>query len=146
MRIFNGSGIQIQTSQVGNIFGFTGREFDSESHLYYYRARYYDTKLGRFISADPIGFRGGDFNMYRYVSNNPVNYKDPTGLQSYGNANQCYKDALDTYWGCVEEANKLCQSSNYCLDLLTAEEANCENPTFLINPDGTPQNQSTEIP
>jgi RHS repeat-associated protein len=64
---------------VGNIFGFTGREFDSESHLYYYRARYYDPALGRFLSADPIGFAAGDSNFYRYVSNNPLKYKDPSG-------------------------------------------------------------------
>jgi len=79
MRIFNGSGIQIQTSQVGNIFGFTGREFDSESHLYYYRARYYDPALGRFLSADPIGFGGGDSNFYRYVQNRAIVAKDPSG-------------------------------------------------------------------
>jgi RHS repeat-associated protein len=79
VRIFNGSGVQIQESQVGNIFGFTGREFDSESHLYYYRARYYDPKLGRFISEDPIGFYGEDFNIFRYVGNNPLRFKDPSG-------------------------------------------------------------------
>lgn len=83
MRIFDGSGVEIQNSQVGNIFGFTGREFDSESHLYYYRARYYDPSLGRFISADPIGFGGGDANLYRYVFNNALILKDPTGLSSY---------------------------------------------------------------
>jgi RHS repeat-associated protein len=79
MRIFNGSGVEIQDSQAGNIYGFTGREFDSESHLYYYRARYYDPSLGRFLTADPIGFASGDTNFYRYVLNNPNIYKDPSG-------------------------------------------------------------------
>lgn len=45
-------------------YQFTGREFDSFSGLYYYRARWYDSQLGRFISEDPIGFRGGDINLY----------------------------------------------------------------------------------
>jgi RHS repeat-associated protein len=58
---------------------FTGREWDPEIGLYYYRARYYDPHLGRFISEDPIGFRGGE-NFYAYVGGNPVSQKDPLGL------------------------------------------------------------------
>src|SRR5260370_33673003 len=45
----------------------------------YYRARYYDPKLGRFISEDPIGFQGG-INVYTYVLNSPLNLVDPSGL------------------------------------------------------------------
>ena len=52
---------------------------DAETGLYYYRARYYDPAIGRFISADPIGFAGGDANLYRYVGNSPVNWTDPSG-------------------------------------------------------------------
>jgi len=47
--------------------------------LYYYRARYYDPMEGRFISKDPIGFAGGDVNLYGYVQNNSVNRIDPSG-------------------------------------------------------------------
>jgi RHS repeat-associated protein len=61
-------------------YRFTGREFDEITGLYYYRARWYDAKIGRFISEDPIGFRGGDINLYGYVKNNPINFKDPSGL------------------------------------------------------------------
>ncbi|OGP66415.1 MAG: hypothetical protein A2W27_02865 [Deltaproteobacteria bacterium RBG_16_44_11] len=61
-------------------FTFTGREFDQETGLYYYRARYYDAKAGRFITKDPIGFDGGDVNLYVYVGNNPVINTDPSGL------------------------------------------------------------------
>jgi len=60
-------------------FAFTGREWDPEVQLYYYRARYYDPKPGRLASQDPIGFAGGDLNLYRYVEDNPVNLTDPTG-------------------------------------------------------------------
>jgi len=64
-----------------NPYGYTGRETDAND-LYYYRARYYDPLVGRFLSLDPIGFESGDFNFYRYVANNPVNYTDPSGLES----------------------------------------------------------------
>jgi RHS repeat-associated protein len=63
-------------------YGYTGREQDSETGLDYYRARYYDSAVGRFISEDPIGFAAGDSNIYRYVGNSPVNFVDPSGLQS----------------------------------------------------------------
>ena len=66
-----------------NSYLFTGREWDKEIGLYYYRARYYDPMEGRFISKDPIGFAGGDVNLYRYVQNNPVNFTDPSGLLVY---------------------------------------------------------------
>ncbi len=59
---------------------FTGREWDEEIGLYYYRARYYDAEIGRFIGEDPISFAGGDANLYRYVGNSPLNATDPTGM------------------------------------------------------------------
>jgi RHS repeat-associated protein len=61
------------------IKAYTGREWDPETGLYYYRARYYDPKVGRFISEDPIGFAGGP-NLYAYVGSDPANAVDPFGL------------------------------------------------------------------
>jgi len=49
------------------------------SGLYYMRARYYDPTTGRFISEDPVGFDGGDVNLYVYAGNNPVMFVDPSG-------------------------------------------------------------------
>ena len=63
---------------VEHIFGFTGRERDKESDLYYYRNRYYDPTTGRFLTADPI--RDDFENSYRYAGNDPVNNVDPSGL------------------------------------------------------------------
>ncbi len=62
-----------------NPYAYTAREYDALD-LYYYRARYYDPNTARFLSEDPIEFLSGDFNWYRYVGNDPVNYKDPSGL------------------------------------------------------------------
>lgn len=60
-------------------FGYTGRERDEETGLYYYRARYFDPAPGTFVSEDPLGFGAGDENIYRYVFNSPTNYTDPSG-------------------------------------------------------------------
>jgi RHS repeat-associated protein len=76
--------ITSQTSPGNNIrFSFTGREWDALIGLYFYRGRYYDPIVGRFISEDPIGFAGVDTNLYRYVSNSPLNGTDPTGLWTW---------------------------------------------------------------
>jgi RHS repeat-associated protein len=69
-----------RTGPLDTRYGYTGREFDSFSGLYYYRARMYDPQIGRFISEDPIGFEGGDVNLYGYVHSNPINKRDPFGL------------------------------------------------------------------
>src|SRR5262249_42388089 len=62
-----------------NGYAFTGREWDSETALYNYRARQYDPKIGRFISEDPAGFTASP-NLFAYVDNAPANLVDPLGL------------------------------------------------------------------
>ena len=60
-----------------NPFTYTGREYDKETGLYYYRARYYSPQIGRFTSKDPLQI---GFNYYLYTHNDPVNSIDPLGL------------------------------------------------------------------
>jgi RHS repeat-associated protein len=67
------------TGTLRSPFQYTGREFDSETSLYYYRARYIDPSTGRFISEDPVGFQAGDSDFYRYAANDPNDYNDPSG-------------------------------------------------------------------
>jgi RHS repeat-associated protein len=69
--------LELGASEPG--YAFTGREWAPETGLYYYRARYYDPRLGRFLSEDPIRFGAGP-NFYAYVENNPVDNADPWGL------------------------------------------------------------------
>ena len=66
----------------GDRYKFTAREFDSATGLQYNRARYYDPTIGRWTSQDPLGFDGGDANLYRYVGNRPTFSTDPTGRQA----------------------------------------------------------------
>jgi RHS repeat-associated protein len=61
-----------------NPLQYMARESDAEPDLYYYRARYYDPQTGRFLSEDPIGFKGG-INFYGYVGNNASSHTDPEG-------------------------------------------------------------------
>ena len=68
------------TNNLTTRYQYTGREKDEFTGLMYYRARWYDANLGRFISEDPIGFAGGDANLFGYVKNNPQNFVDATGL------------------------------------------------------------------
>ena len=73
-----------QTASSGsltNFFRYTAREFDTETNLYFNRARYLDPSTGRFLSEDPLEF-GGEINFYRYVENNPVLLIDPFRLSS----------------------------------------------------------------
>ena len=77
-------------SQMNNPYLFTGRRWDKETQLYYYRARYYSASLGRFLQRDPIGY-GDGVNLYRYCGNNPINNWDLFGLDS----KECNKKLID---------------------------------------------------
>jgi RHS repeat-associated protein len=65
--------------------GYTGHEMDADTGLTYMQQRYYDPKVGRFLSADPVGVdasTGGNFSRYWYANNNPYKFTDPDGRQS----------------------------------------------------------------
>ncbi len=90
-RVVSPGGAMLASSAVGNQVGFTGRYHDAETGLTYFRARYQDAELGRFVGRDPIAFR--DFgvkprrlraiefqaNLYVYALGNPVEFLDPQG-------------------------------------------------------------------
>ena len=64
----------------GDRFMFAGMEYDSTTGIYYDHARNYNSVVGRFVSQDPMGFKGGDTNLYRYVANDPTYRADPSGM------------------------------------------------------------------
>jgi RHS repeat-associated protein len=63
----------------GQALRFQGQYFDTETGLHYNRFRYYDPDIGRFVSQDPVGLKGGS-NLYRYAPN-PSGWIDPVGLE-----------------------------------------------------------------
>jgi RHS repeat-associated protein len=117
------------TGTLTNPFQYTAREADSETGTYYYRARYFDQNVGRFVSEDPIGFRGG-INFYRYVSNNPLNLTDPTGLVSGDRASCSYYDKHCKY-GCNGSSNYECRAGACCRSFPEDPKANCTRECLI---------------
>ncbi len=64
-------------------FGYAGGLYDRDTGLTRFGARDYDPETGRWTAKDPILFAGGDTNLYLYVQNDPVNWSDQNGLDSY---------------------------------------------------------------
>ena len=74
-------------------YAWTGREIDVETDLQWNHARWYDAKIGKWISQDPLGLDAGDSNLYRYVNNRVESVRDPSGLVGifYGGAGETAK-------------------------------------------------------
>ncbi len=75
--LYSPFGVEEPLNGSGNPYRYTGRYYDGETGLYYYRSRYYDT-AGRFLEPDSILYDGG-LNLYAYVGGDPINNVDPLG-------------------------------------------------------------------
>jgi RHS repeat-associated protein len=74
-------GVVTQDSNPGfQPFGYAGGLYDPDTGLVRFGVRDYDGRAGRWTTKDPIGFAGGDTNVYGYVAGDPINLVDPTGL------------------------------------------------------------------
>jgi RHS repeat-associated protein len=110
---YDSFGNMTATGNIRQPFTYTAREYDYATGMYFYRARYYDPKVGRFVTKDPIGFAGGDFNLYNYVGGNPVNWADPLGLDRYNlcagcSGISCWICRKYVDWGCSGQKNIAC--------------------------------------
>jgi RHS repeat-associated protein len=119
-----------QVSKTGtssnSYFTYTGREDDSTG-LYYYRARYYSPDLKRFTAEDPIGFGGGQSNLYGYVGGNPISFGDPSGRTiKVKGMNPAYYNAAKKY---------LTENSETARRIFDKLERSTTEYTVLMNPD-----------
>ncbi|MEX2170229.1 MAG: RHS repeat-associated core domain-containing protein [Pirellulales bacterium] len=96
-------GTLLRTETVANPFEFVGAfgVMAESNGLHFMRARYYRAELGRFASEDAVGLLSNDTNLYRYASNNPLAYIDPSGFTS-----SSYQDA----WRQQAEEARLCRN------------------------------------
>ena len=98
------------TGTLINPFQYTARDYDAETGLRYYRARYYDAYTGRFLAEDTIGNDEGS-NLYAYVSNSAVNSSDPTGLYSLKGFPPEYESRMrDAIQAAIDKLREGCQS------------------------------------
>lgn len=80
--LFAGNGTTSRTtSNFNNWYTYTGRRLDGETKLYFYRLRYFDCELGRFLSRDPVSYFDAN-NLYLSMRSKPTGLIDPTGLAS----------------------------------------------------------------
>jgi len=85
-------------------FAFAGGLYDQQTKLTRFGARDYDAETGRWTAKDPIGFNGGDTNLYGYVLNDPVNFIDPEGLFVPPSLPQWFVDGVTGFGDGVFEA------------------------------------------
>jgi RHS repeat-associated protein len=121
-----------QTPNPYHFVGAYGYYQDWETGLQLLTARYYDAEVGRFVTRDPIGFGGGDWNIYGYVRNRPVNKVDPSGLSF---------SSLICLFGCIpfgelySECEDVCDTCNSFAELgekmkvIIAQRHRCQHPT-----------------
>jgi RHS repeat-associated protein len=77
---------------VDSFFLFTARPFDQDSQLQNNLNRWYDARVGRWLSEDPVGFQAEEFNLYRYCANSALLYIDPAGMDWLDCMAECIKD------------------------------------------------------
>ena len=144
-----------QTGSSGSLMNplrYTSREFDTETNIYYYRARYYDQASGRFLNEDPFRFRGGN-NFYRYTDNRPTLYRDATGFLRDCSQEQidCFNDCYNSPTRCLpwprgrDRNKKVAKWSRYtyCQAKCLSEYLECEaeNAAQSSQPQQTQQTQ-----
>jgi RHS repeat-associated protein len=108
-----------------NQFRYTARELDSETSLYYYRARYYDPSIGRFLGEDPLGFGGDGENFYAYVKNSPIVFTDVLGLSmEAARSGLCKISKMKLGGPCRQFLQKLANMAGVSLDGLISQLQN----------------------
>lgn len=123
--------ITSQTEGISNSFKYAGEMYDSETGLYYLRARYYDPSIGRFINEDTDEGQINNplsLNLYAYVSNNPLLYTDPTGHFAQSNTGGSSGNAPKSNW--VKAGEGLYTSADFLTGGALSEYVNTANEDY----------------
>src|SRR5262249_50205179 len=118
------------TGSFPNPLQYTGHNYDPETGLLYYRARYYDQTVGRFLTEDPARF-GEGIDFYIYVLNNPLIWRDPEGEGTAGEASKRAKEAVE-----VKEKILCAAYTYYCLSMLEENVSAISHDKGIANQDG----------
>lgn len=118
----------MKTSMVSPDFYSSGQYYDQETGLHYNGARFYYINTGRYVTQDPIGFKGGDYNLYSYAGNNPAKGIDPTGL-AFSSQSECRtKCGVRCYAKAAECAARVLYGPSICsaICVLTGNNMLCQ--------------------
>jgi RHS repeat-associated protein len=113
----------LPTGYVRIPFGFAGGLYDPDTQLVRFGARDYDASVGRWTRKDPITFGGGQFNMYVYVANDPVDHTDPSGRNWYSWVTFPYDLGL-----CLAYYSQYTNILQHCVDTIKSV-CQCQPPT-----------------
>ena len=119
-------------SQYGNPYLFTGRRWDGDTGLYYYRARMYSPALGRFLQPDPIGYADG-MNLYAYVGNNLLNFIDPWGLCKGSGTTDQVQPGPGQRWFTMPNGQRIIVPSNYDPFLQAERSSRIDSLEWYLN-------------
>jgi RHS repeat-associated protein len=125
------------TGSLVNPFRYTARESDTETGLYYYRARYYDENTGRFLSEDAARFDSGT-DLYAYVQNNAPNFVDPLGLYTQDSKVPPLNKLLDNFMKCMDKCTGMPQHVNATTNGVHTDPGHAAGTTVDLKPIGTP--------
>jgi RHS repeat-associated protein len=123
-------------------FGFAGDLYDADTNLIRFGYRDYDPEIGRWTVRDPIGFAGGDTNLYGYVLNDPMNWIDPTGLIVVDSTPAAVRhyvmgDGSPVTWGPnTQNAIKNSSDQQYRSDRITSGQTSSMEGVYGVNVEG----------
>ena len=112
--VYTPYGVESPYNASGNPYRYTGRRLDAAWGVHYYRDRYYDPQIGRFLETDPAWFTDST-NLYAYVGNNPLNATDPTGRQTWKERTASDESCDESCQGRLDQVDEMRRRMTYAV-------------------------------